>query len=521
MGGDGKTLALGLQLLTGNRFRSAPIESLAHSIKAEDTLRLVDTQNGTQLRDILGEEQDLDTVAVTPDSRFVAAGGSGRSASIWDTATGQRITTIPADAPLTAIAFAPDGKRMALGARDGSLVLFSLSGVGPALRPTAPSQIIIIIIEPSGLADAGSAHRGEVPKVRSTTLRLRGQIKSAAPLKSLLVDGNEITSLQPDGSGNYLFNAYVPIAQPGQRRFEVVAENVEGTVSRQTFAVERTADASPPPLGTGRRIALIVGISRYADPSIDLEYAAEDASALYQKLTDPALGPAAFQPDDVMLLLDGKATTAAITTGLREFLQKARENDFVLFFFAGHGAPDPNRLKDLYLLAHDTDPKNIAGTGLLMRHVREAIAEIPARDVLILSDACHSGGIGASDGMRAVTENPIHQVFLEKLRHSSGGMAILTASEAAQLSFENAKWEQHGVFTYFLLKGLRGEADEDHDGIVSLGEILEYVRDRVRSATNSQQIPAIGTTSFDRQMPLAIVASPPPTKRNNSHPDGR
>src|SRR5262249_44229003 len=158
---------------------------------------------------------------------------------------------------------------------------------------------------------------------------------------------------------------------------------------------------------------------------------------------------------------------------------------------------------DLYLLAHDTDPGNIAGTGLLMRHVREAIAEIPARDVLILSDSCHSAGI-AAPGSRAGSENPIHQIFLDKLLHASGGLAILTASEAAQLSYENAKWGKHGVFTFFLLKGLSGEADADHDGIVSLGELMEYVRDQVRGATGSQQIPAIGPTSFDRQLPLVI-----------------
>jgi WD40 repeat protein len=524
VGGDGKTLALGLQLLSGNRFRSAPMGSLAHEIKADNTLRLIDTQNGTQLRDILGEEQDLDAVGVTPDGRFVAAGGSGHSTSIWDTATGQRINAIPSDAPLTAISFAPDGKRMALGASDGSLSLYHLSGVGPALRARPPSTVVIVILQPSELVgDDGGAHRGEIPKVHSPTLRLQGEIKTGAAIKSLLVNGTEITSLQPDGSGSYRFNAYVPVTEPGQHRFEVVAENVENIVARQSFVVERASDApqSPHVSGSGRRIALIVGISRYANPTINLQYAADDARSLYQLLTNPALGPAAFHPEDVRLLLDEKATTSAINTGLRDFLQKARENDFVLFFFAGHGAPDPNRLLDLYLLAHDTDPDNIAGTGLLMEHVRDSISQIPARDVLILSDACHGAGMGGIAGMRGVKENPIHQAFLEKLRHASGGLAILTASEAAQSSYENAKWGKHGVFTHFLLQGLQGDADADHDGIVSLDEIMEYVRDRVRSATESRQIPAIGPTSFDRQLPLSIVIPQNPPNHSNPHPPGR
>jgi WD40 repeat protein len=521
VGGDGKTMALSFQLLSGNRFRSAPRGSLNQEIKADNTLRLIDTQSGTQLRDILGEEQDLNAVGVTPDGRFVAAGGSGRSASIWDTATGQRINAIPSEAPLTAISFAPDGKRLALGARNGSLSLYHLSGVGPALPPKPTSTVVIVILQPSGLVDDDDTHRGEVTKVRSPTLRLQGEIKTAAPIKSLLVDGTEITSIQPSGPGNYRFNAYVRMTEPGQHRFQVVAENVEGTLTRQSFTVERASDADLHPgfSSPGRRMALIVGISRYAKPTINLKYAADDAHALYDLLTNPALGPAAFHPKDVKLLLDEQATGQAINTGLRDFLQKARENDFVLFFFAGHGAPDPNRLLDLYLLAHDTDPDNIAGTGLLMEHVRESISQIPARDVLVLTDACHGAALGGIAGMRGVKENPIHQVFLEKLIHASGGLAILTASEAAQASYENERWGNHGVFTYFLLQGLRGDADADHDGIVSLDEIIEYVRERVKTATESRQIPAVGPTSFDRQLPLSIVI--PQNPANHSSPPGR
>jgi len=511
VGGDGKTLALGLQLLTGPRFKQLGPNSVIRpqEIAADDTLRLIDTQSGTQLRDILGEQQDLDTVAVSPDGRFVAAGGSGRRASIWDTSTGQRVISISSDAPLTAITFASNGKRMALGGSDGSLALYRLSGVGPALRPKAPAAIVIVILEPSELVNNS---RGEIPKIRSSTLRIKGEIKTTTSIKSLLVDGHEITSIQKKDSGGYTFNATVPVKDPGQRHFEIVAENYENTVERQAFTIERTADVPLPSPGPGRRIALIVGISRYSNEQINLHYADEDAKAMYQLLTNPALGPAAFKKDDIVLLLDEKATATAINTGLRDFLQKARENDFVLFYFAGHGAPDPNRLKDLYLLAHDTDPENIAGTGLLMRDVLETISEIPARDVLVLADACHSAGMAGGSGMRDIKENAIHEAFLEKMHHASGGLAILTASEAAQASLENERWGKHGVFTYFLLKGLQGEADENHDGIVDLDEILEYVRANVRTATHSLQIPHIGPNSFDRQMPLAIVLPQRPSK---------
>jgi WD40 repeat protein len=500
VGGSG-VLALGLQKLVGNTFRSSFAN--AHEIKATDTVRLIDAASGAQIREMEGEDQDLDAVGVSPDGRFVAAAGSAKSASVWDTVTGKLVTRIPFEAPATALAFSLDGKWLAAGTRGGAIALYRLSGVGPVIvKGSASGQLIIILVEP-----VNANGRGEPPPVETPSVRVKGKIKSATPLKSVEVDGREITSVVQDENGDWVFNAQVPLPDPGRHQVEVVAEDQAGMVARQSFVVERARQVRIPQPGKGRRIALIVGVSKYADSSIDLAYADADAKSLYAYLTSPALGPAAFRPQDVQLLLNEKATVANITTGLREFLHQAREDDFVLFFFAGHGAADPNNLKELYLLAYDTSPQKIAGTGLLMRHVREAISDIEARDVLILTDACHSAGMAASKGQRGLADNAVNQSFLEKMLHSSGGLAILTASEAAQVSLEDAKIH-HGVFTEFLLRALQGEADANHDQIVTLGEIMEYVRDNVKRTTAGRQIPAIGPTSFDRGLPVAIVSPP-------------
>ena len=519
----GKTLALGLQLLSGRRFHAgptvrpsptgrvvspAPEGSLADTIKADDRVRLIDTETGLQLREVAGERQDLDAIAVTPDGRFVAAAGGGGDASVWDTTTGNRVITIPFRDPVTALAFDLSGKWMLAGTKAGKLSLLKLSGVGPAVRPPPPQTILVIIVEPTSLVDERGSN-APVPRIAKKSFRIRGKVKTSAPLRSILVGGREITSLQRDEAGDYVFSAYVPLPEPGRHQIEIVAENEGGAVAHRAFAVERAAEPEPASFEQGKRLALIVGVSRYNDSSIDLQYADADAKSLYQTLTSPSLGPASFRPENVRLLLNSEATVANINKGLREFLQQARENDFVLFFFAGHGSPDPNRLVDHYLLAHDTNPENIAGTGILMRHVREAISEIPARHVLILTDSCHSAGMAAPPGMRSLTTNPIHQAFLEKMRHASDSLAILTASESAQKSFEDASFDQHGIFTYFLLQGLKGKADADRDGIVALGELIEYVREKVRDATLSRQIPAIGPMNFDRDLPLSIVGPEP------------
>ena len=507
----GKILALGLQRLSGNRHRSMDGRPLR--VEALDVVRLIDIETGTELRDLSGDDQDILTVGVTPDSRFVAAGGSAGDVSIWQVENGRRLTRIPLDSPLTALAFAPDGTWMATGTKEGHVSMFGLSGVDPRPSPSSPTpdkpKILIIILEPETLAL--SRDTGSPARIDGRSVRLRGRVNTPANLIRLEVAGREITSITPTESG-YLFTADVALPHPGEHEIDLIVEDAAGHRGHKKVRVERRIENLEPRIeldrSEGRRIALIVGISSYRDSSIDLQYASRDARAVHDLLTAPDLGPAALEPRDVRLLLDRDATVERINTGLRDFLQRATENDFVLFYFAGHGIPDPNRPQDLYLLAHDTAPENIAGTGLLMRHVREAIAEVRARDVLILTDACHSAGMAAPSNIRSLAVNPIHNIFREKMRHASGGLAILTASEAAQVSLEGPKWQDHGVFTYYLLAGLRGAADLDRDRLVSLGEIMEYVREQVKDATHAQQIPAIGPTSFDRTLPLVLVPEP-------------
>lgn len=518
--GGGKLLALGLRALTSSRFRSATHTPM--KIDSDDVVRLIDVQTGSTVLDLRGNHQDLRALGLTPDDRFVAAGGSAKVAVIWQVDSGSPLTRVPLDAAVTSLTFTLDGKWMAIGTDDGELSLFQLQGVDARHRP-APQQgqpVLIVIIQPEALQTRSSPNAPT--QIDAPAVRIQGRVRSPAKLRNLQVAGRDITSIATTESG-YLFQADVNLQQPGQHSIEILAEDEAGNVGHETLWVERTASSNAlattstlPNPAQGRRLALIVGVSKYQNPAIDLAYASRDAQALYDLLTSTTLGPSAFQPRDVHLLLDENATTTGIKTGLNSFLQSATEGDFVLFYFAGHGMPNPNRIQDLYLLTHDTDPDNIAGTGLLMRHVREALAQVRARDVLILTDACHSAGIAAPAGIRSVRVNPIHDTFLETMRHASGGLAILTASEAAQASLEGPMWKDHGVFTFFLLEGLQGKADADANRLVSLGELMEFVRDQVKQATNARQIPAIGPTSFDRQLPLLIVPGGSDTSNSTS-----
>jgi hypothetical protein len=257
----------------------------------------------------------------------------------------------------------------------------------------------------------------------------------------------------------------------------------------------------------GQRWAVVVGISRYKHPHQipNLRYADTDAQAIHEFLRSPQGG--GYPESHVKLLLNEEATYQALRSALFSFLQKAIEEDFVVIYISGHGTPDPKNQKNLYFLSYDTDVNQIASTAFPMWDLETAIQrQIKAQRVVIITDTCHAGGVGGGIGMRALDpkENLINKYMLG-LAQAKRGVAVFTASEAGEQSMESEQWGGgHGVFTYYLLKGLRGEADSNSDGLVSLGEAMDYTSENVKRDTNSQQHPDTAGM-FDRNLPMAIL----------------
>ena len=255
------------------------------------------------------------------------------------------------------------------------------------------------------------------------------------------------------------------------------------------------------------RWALVVGISRYQHEPWNLEFAHRDADELYRLLQTRTGG--GYDPERIVRLVDEEATTGNITRALRSFLKKPAREDLALLFFACHGTPDPDRPENVYLLTHDTDPQDIAGTALPMREVNLALQEtLLSERVVLLADTCHSAAIGGRGGRSVADRAAEVNRYLQGLSETRPGVALLTSAEASEVSREDARWGGgHGVFSYYLLKGMQGEADgygQPRDGQVNAGELFDYVRDKVRDATGHKQHPAVGH-AFDRNLPLAIT----------------
>lgn len=287
------------------------------------------------------------------------------------------------------------------------------------------------------------------------------------------------------------------------KSFGVTRKVVGAVAAAPSGVMPKVRDAKNAP----QKWAVIVGTSEYANRGISpLKYADADAEAFAKFLQTPEGG--GFEADHMRILLNKDATLAKLQEALIDFLQQAIDKDLVIIYFAGHGLPDPARPQNLYLLTYDADPARLGTTSFPMWQIRDVLERhISAKRIVVFSDACHSGGISvdfAARGLDATKSNLINQ-YLADLSRTKEGIVIFTASASGEVSQEIPELG-HGVFTYYLLQGMKGEADFNNDYTVTINELMQFVEDRVKRKTKGAQNPMRSQTVYDKDMTISQIA---------------
>jgi uncharacterized caspase-like protein len=250
--------------------------------------------------------------------------------------------------------------------------------------------------------------------------------------------------------------------------------------------------------------AAIIGIDKY--PNLPhLKYGVKDARAFHDLLLENNL----VSPENVFLITDKEAELNNIRSVLGTKLkQQAGKDDMVLIYFAGHGAterdaasPDGDGLEK-YLLPYDADPDDLYATALPMREISHILDRIRSDRLIFIADACYSGASGGRtvqlDGLRA----QLSDSYLDRIAGGKGRV-IITASGPNEVSAEDPELE-HGVFTYHLLEAIKGKADYDGDGLITVDEAYRYVSEEVPRFTGQEQHP-VKKGIVEGQLVLGIV----------------
>jgi hypothetical protein len=273
--------------------------------------------------------------------------------------------------------------------------------------------------------------------------------------------------------------------EEGDNEIILVAIDKNGNEIRKTIKVHRKP--------VKRSIyAAVIGISDYKNVP-KLKYAADDARAFYKFLVEDVGVP----KENIILLLDDQVTLTEMKVALGITLRaKAGKHDTVFIYYAGHGAvdsssdsPDGDGLEK-YILPVDAERENLYATALPVRDLAGIFKRITADRIVMYMDACYAGASKPNQKVRTLTANTratVSDGFLRKL--SSGkGRIVITAAGASEVAEERDDLG-HGVFTHYLLEALRGKADVDNDGFVTLTEGYTYILNRVTAATQRNQTP--------------------------------
>jgi hypothetical protein len=247
--------------------------------------------------------------------------------------------------------------------------------------------------------------------------------------------------------------------------------------------------------------ALVIGIADYQH--IRNLPQTQDAQAIYDLLIDPLY--CGYHSENVQLLLDGQATQAAWRHALADLTQRCDERTTVFLYFSGHGGRiETGDYADEYLLPVDTvdhSGPTLAQTAISSAEFTAALRTIPARQVVVVFDCCHAGGIGQPKNLSAAAgfKPGLSEHYYEALK-SGRGRVILASSRSEEYSYV-LPGAEHGLFTQHLLNGLRGGAASD-DGFIRIFDLFEYLQPRVTGEQTNQH--PVFKADLESNFPIAL-----------------
>lgn len=239
-----------------------------------------------------------------------------------------------------------------------------------------------------------------------------------------------------------------------------------------TVLLGASASSQTASTGNGNVYAVVIGVSNYQDPDVPrLQFANRDAGIFAEFLQSRAGG--SVPKANIRLLIDSSATVSAVHMAIRWLTRTCKKNDLVYFYFSGHGDLESmSMFNNAYLICYNTPIESYVGMSLSVTFLNEIANTLSAQTeakVVLITDACHSGKMAGRENVNALVGQQLLNAKEKEIR--------IASSQADQLSNENVEWGGgRGVFSYYLLNGLKGLADDSKDGIVTLGEIKNYLQ---------------------------------------------
>lgn len=514
------------------------------------------------------------SLAYSPDGAHLFSGSRDGVVRVFNTKTGESVGLL-ADGP-SWLTYSPDGYFDA--SNDGGALVAMVSGRDAyavdqfGVRNNRPDILIERMglgsedlvahfrglyeqrLRRSGLKEADLSSELHVPKARVGNVAINGKTAvldlEFSDTRYDMVHYNVFVNDVPlfGGSGKPVNGRNAKLKEEvllslGSNKVEVSVVNSHGA---ESFRARRDLEWKGQ---TPRTLHFIgFGVSRYADPALNLDFAAKDATDL-----GVAIRAAASDYQDVRVhtFVDEAVTTEAIDQA-RLLLAEAKVDDTLVLFIAGHGMHDNDAKHTYYYLTHHADSKRLADTAVTFERLESLLQGITPRKKLLFMDTCESGeqaseevtsdhalalarGLGARGLRKAATvKAPRQTITHDRSRYAyndlvrRSGAVVFSSSQGGELSYES-KTLGHGLFTQALLDALsRPDVDKNRDRKISKEELRAFVATTVSSSSAGLQNPTIDRDNIavdalftTAAVPPAPLPPPEPTKPRVKNRRGR
>jgi hypothetical protein len=302
-------------------------------------------------------------------------------------------------------------------------------------------------------------------------------IKTGVDTASLRVNGEELGG---KFDGIYSLKR---IARAGQEtRYVIDARDLYGNKASKEIVVKRSlADSSPRfvalnPSNIKKKskrnaVAIVIGIQRYKRLT-KADFANDDARVFY----DYAIRALGVKPENIKMLIDDQADQLEIFDALHKWLPtKVDKNKTDVFvFYSGHGLPSDDG-KSLYFLPYGVDSNYLNKTAISQQEFSDALQAVQPKSVTMFIDTCYSGQVRTGEALVANVRPVQLKAGINKFPTD---FTVFTASAPDQMASSSSELK-HGIFSFYVMKGMEGDADENKDGKITSAELQDYVSEMV------------------------------------------
>ena len=317
-----------------------------------------------------------------------------------------------------------------------------------------------------------------------------GKVMDNTGVAEVRVDGRLV---EIDRNGSFATKTYVPedgisviieaFDLAGLSTSTSVRLSREKLTSTNELDFERLNPISREAVTNSDALALIIGLEQYEKTDAKAAYADVDAKVF----ADYASLKLGIPQNRIKTLVNDNAEITDVLLSVKNWLSRAvkQEQSDVYIFFAGHGLASDDGEK-MYLLPYDGAPELLDKTSILRDELFTDIAAANPRSVTVFLDTCYSGTTRGPDML--IASRPI--AIRAKEQAVPDGFTVMTAAAGDQTAkpLEEAK---HGMFSYFLMKGMEGDADTNRDNQITAGELHAYVQQNVIQQSSGSQTPEL------------------------------